>query len=47
MIYCALFGIGKIIFGQVGMGLALLVGAALCVAFIFWDLNRRGFESLT
>ena len=47
MIYCTLFGIGRIIFGQVGMGLALLMGAGLCVAFIFWDLNRRGFESLT
>jgi SSS family solute:Na+ symporter len=47
MIYCTLFGIGRIIFGQVGQGLVLLVGAGLCVAFIFWDLNRRGFESLT
>ena len=47
MIYCTLFGIGRIIFGQIGAGIVLLMGAALCVAFIFWDLNRRGFESLT
>jgi len=26
--------------------LLLLAGAGLCIGFIFWDLNRRGFETL-
>ncbi len=47
LIYCSLFGIGRIIFGQFGVGVLLLVGAAACIGFIFWDLNRRGFETLS
>ena len=46
LIYCSLFGIGKIVFGQYIFGLLLLAGAGLCIGFIFWDLNRRGFETL-
>ncbi len=47
MIYSALFGIGHLVFGRIALGLALLVLAAACIAFIFWDLERRGWESLT
>ncbi len=47
MIYCALFGVGKVIFGSMALGLFLLLGAALCGWFLFWDLNRRGWQSLT
>ncbi|HTK95993.1 MAG TPA: sodium:solute symporter family protein [Terriglobales bacterium] len=47
MIYCALFGSGKIIFGHPGAGLALLAVGALCAWFIFWDLGRRGWETLS
>jgi len=46
LIYCSLFGIGRILFGQVGMGLLLLAIAAACSGFIFWDLSRRGWETL-
>lgn len=46
LIYCALFGVGHLIFGRYGSGLALLVVAAACLGFIFWDLERRGWESL-
>jgi solute:Na+ symporter, SSS family len=47
MLYCALFGVGKVIFGSMALGLGLLLAGALCFWFLFWDLNRRGWESLT
>jgi hypothetical protein len=47
MIYCSLFGIGSIIFGQMGRGIALLIFAVLFLRFIWWDLSRRGWESLS
>jgi hypothetical protein len=47
LIYSSLFGIGYIIFGRAGKGAVLLVMAALCATFIFWDLGRRGWEALS
>jgi solute:Na+ symporter, SSS family len=47
MIYCSLFGLGKIILGSTLPGMGLLAVAALCGVFIFWDLNRRGWETLS
>jgi Na+/proline symporter len=47
LIYCALFGIGRLLLGPVWVGAVLLAVAALCLGFLFWDLNRRGWESLT
>lgn len=47
LIYCALFGIGKLIFGHTLAGLGLLACAALAAWFIFWDLERRGWETLS
>ena len=47
LVYCSLFGLGKIIFGQWPAGLALLAVAAVAGYLIFWDLSRRGWESLT
>jgi solute:Na+ symporter, SSS family len=46
MIYCSLFGVGRLIFGPAIQGVLLLMGAVLCAAFIFWDLNRRGWDTL-
>lgn len=46
MIYFALFGTGKIIFGQLGLGLLMLAGALVMLRFLFWDLNRRNWEAL-
>ena len=46
MIYLTLFGIGRIIFGDFLIGLAMLAAAGLCAWFIFWDLERRGWETL-
>jgi solute:Na+ symporter, SSS family len=47
LIYFSLFGVGRIIFGPMSLGLLYLVGAALCVGFIYWDLNRRGWDTLS
>jgi SSS family solute:Na+ symporter len=46
MIYMVLFGVGKIIFGEVGLGLGFLAIAAACGSFIYYDLNRRGWKTV-
>jgi Na+/proline symporter len=48
MTYCALFGIGKVVFGELLSGVLLLsVSAAAAGYLIFWDLTRRGWHSLS
>jgi SSS family solute:Na+ symporter len=47
MVYCALFGSGKIIFGEVAIGVCLLAVASLAGYLIFWDLSKRGWKSLS
>jgi len=47
LIYFALFGVGSIIFGQTFRGVCMLIGVAALLRFLFWDLKRRGWESLT
>jgi len=43
MVYLALFGLGKLIMKQPGLGLFLLVGSAVCAALLYWDQNSRGW----
>ena len=47
LVYGCLFGIGKLVFGQWGWGALLLALAALAGYLIFWDLSRRGWETLS
>jgi Na+/proline symporter len=47
MVYCSLFGIGKLIFGEWLVGVVLLAVAAIAGWVIFWDLSRRGWQSLS
>jgi len=47
LVYGCLFGIGKLVFGQWFWGLLLLVLAAVSGYLIFWDLSRRGWETLS
>jgi len=47
MIYCSLFGIGKLVFGEWLAGVLLLAVAAVSGWVIFWDLSRRGWQSLS
>jgi len=47
LVYGCLFGIGKLIFAAWGTAAALLIAAALAGYMIWWDLNRRGWETLS
>jgi SSS family solute:Na+ symporter len=47
LVYSALFGIGKIVFGSWASGVALLLLAVVAGYLIFWDLSRRGWKTLS
>ncbi len=47
LVYGCLFGIGKLIFSQWAWGFLLLGMAAVAGYLIFWDLSRRGWETLS
>jgi SSS family solute:Na+ symporter len=47
LIYTALFGVGKLLLGNTGFGLALLALAAFSGWWIYRDLAARGWKSLT
>ena len=44
MIYLALFGTGKIIFGETRLGLGLLALATLAGVVVYRDLSRRNWK---
>jgi Na+/proline symporter len=46
MVYLALFGTGKVIFGEVSTGLMLWAGAIAAGGLLYWDLSRRGWSVL-
>jgi SSS family solute:Na+ symporter len=46
MIYGALFGTGKLIFGDYPLGMGMLAAAAGAGYFIYRNLNRRGWASI-
>jgi Na+/proline symporter len=47
LVYMTLFGVGKLIFGHILEGVAFLILAAVTGGIIYWDLNRRGWKSIT
>jgi hypothetical protein len=47
LVYGTLFGIGKLIFGAWLVASALLAAAAIAGYLIWWDLSRRGWETLS
>jgi Na+/proline symporter len=47
MVYGCLFGIGELIFARWVQGMVLLLLAAVSGYVIFWDLSRRGWETLS
>jgi Na+/proline symporter len=47
MVYMTLFAIGKLILGSPGTGLLFLAIAGVSGYIIYWDLNRRGWETLS
>jgi solute:Na+ symporter, SSS family len=46
-IYCALFGVGKIILGHMALGSGMLAAGFVAGAIIYWDLSRRGWSALS
>ncbi len=46
-VYAALFGIGKMIFGEPQVGVPLLLIAAVAAYLVFWHLSRRGWQTLS
>lgn len=46
MIYLALFGTGNIIFGKTLIGIAMIAFGAVFGAIIYFDLNKRGWETI-
>jgi Na+/proline symporter len=46
MVYSFLYGSGQLILGDTATGLAFLAGGAVFGGVIYYDLNRRGWETL-
>ena len=44
LVYAMLFGLGDVLFGRTGAGLALIALSGACLAVLFWSLNRRGWS---
>ena len=47
LIYSTLFGVGNVLFGRTALGVAMLAGAAACLALLFWSLSRRGWGAFS
>lgn len=46
LVYATLFGIGKLIFGEIGSALLFFLVAGLATLIIYRDLSRRGFAKI-
>lgn len=46
LIYGVLFGVGKLLLQETGLGLILLLAGLVAGAIIYWDLTRRGWASV-
>jgi SSS family solute:Na+ symporter len=46
LIYGVLFGVGKLLLGETGLGLGLLAAGLAGGAVIYWDLSRRGWSAV-
>jgi hypothetical protein len=46
LIYGVLFGVGKLLLGETGIGLGLLALGLAGGGVIYWDLTRRGWSSV-
>jgi solute:Na+ symporter, SSS family len=47
LVYGMLFGIGKLCLGEIGLGIACLVFAAVCILVILRDVDRRAYDITT
>jgi Na+/proline symporter len=46
LVYAALFGVGKVLFGEIALGLGMLAVAAGAGGLIYRDLDRRGWRAV-
>jgi solute:Na+ symporter, SSS family len=46
LIYGVLFGVGKVLLKETGLGLAMIAVGMLAGVIIYWDLSRRGWSSV-
>jgi len=46
LVYGILFGVGKVLLGETGLGIGLLVLGAAGGVVIYWDLSRRGWSTI-
>ena len=46
LIYGVLFGTGKLLLHETGMGVVLLIAGLIGGAVIYWDLSRRGWSAV-
>jgi Na+/proline symporter len=46
LVYMTLFGMGKLIFGDIKVGLLFLAVAFISGWIVYWDLNRRGWKTV-
>ena len=47
LIYMTLFGVGQLILGDTILGIVFLIVAIICLFYIYRDLTKRGWESLS
>ena len=47
LVYMTLFGIGKLLLGSTGLGFLFLAVALIAGYAIYWDLSKRGWETLS
>jgi Na+/proline symporter len=47
MVYMALFGVGRLIFGQAAVGLGYLLVATAGGGLLYWSLTRRGWKVIS
>jgi hypothetical protein len=43
MVYLALFGLGKLILNQPGLGITLLIASVVCATLLYFEQSRRGW----
>ena len=46
LVYGVLFGVGKLLLGETWLGLGMLAAGLLAGVVIYWDLSRRGWQSV-
>ena len=46
LVYSFLFGVGNLLFGTTLDAVLCLMASAAAAGYIYWDLNKRGFDTV-